>query len=170
MPPTPSLADLLTDLRSQLEYHRRRESSCAEQEAHFRDQRSYHAAELARIAACLETLQAAAALAQELVARPLPAEPPTVDLGSRSRPRLTRMVKQVIAEKPPSLPFGAKEVAAEVHRRFAPHLGKPPEVDHVSIALQRLVAAGRLRLLRRGRPHQEALYARDASPGGSTGA
>jgi hypothetical protein len=44
-----SLADLLADLEAKVAFHRRQEGLCAEQEALFRERRSFHAAELERI-------------------------------------------------------------------------------------------------------------------------
>jgi hypothetical protein len=154
----PSLPDLLADLESKVAFHRRQEGLCAEQEALFRERRSFHAAELARISQCYETLRAAAATAAEIAGQALPAESPGEDLGSRSRPKLTRMVTRVLEDKPASAPFGATEVTAEVNRRYAAHLRRPAEEEQISVILKRMAETGRLHRLRKGRPYYQALY------------
>jgi hypothetical protein len=164
-----SLADLLADLEAKVAFHRRQEGLCAEQEALFRERRSFHAAELARISQCYESLRTAAATAEEIAAQAIPAEPAGEDLGSRSRPKLTRMVARVLEDKAWSARFGAREVTAEVNRRYAAHLRRPADEEQVAIVLKRMADAGRLHKLRKGRPYHEALYARErpAAPGGS---
>jgi hypothetical protein len=163
-----SLADLLADLEAKVAFHRRQEGLCAEQEALFRGRRSFHAAELERVSRCYETLRTAAATAEEIAAQAVPAEPAGEDLGSRSRPKLTRMVARVLEDKAGSARFGAREVTAEVNRRYAAHLRRPADEEQVAIVLKRMADAGRLHKLRKGRPYHEALYARErpAAPGG----
>ena len=156
-----SLADLLADLEGKVAFHRRQEGLCAEQEALFQERRSFHAAELARISQCYETLRAAAATAQEIAAQAVAVEPAGEDLGSRSRPKLTRMITRVLQDKTASARFGARDVAADVNRRYGPHLRKPVEEEQVAIVLKRMADAGRLHKLRKGRPYHEALYARE---------
>lgn len=155
-----SLHDLLADLETKVAFHRRQEELCAEQEAVFRERRSFHAGELQRISACYESLRTAAATAEEIAAQTLPAEPPGEDLGSPSRPKLTRMVARVLEDKAGGARFGASEVAAEVNRRYAAHLRRPVEDEQVAIVLKRMAGAGSLRKLRKGRPYHQALYSR----------
>lgn len=155
-----SLDDLLADLETKVAFHRRQEGLCAEQEAIFRERRSFHAGELARISQCYESLRAAAATAEEIAAQTLPAEPPGEDLGSPSRPKLTRMVARVLEDRAGSARFGASEVAAEVNRRYAAHLRRPVEDEQVAIVLKRMADTGSLQKLRKGRPYHQALYSR----------
>jgi hypothetical protein len=155
-----SLDDLLADLETKVAFHRRQEGLCAEQEAIFRERRSFHSAELARISQCYESLRTAAATAEEIAAQTLPAELPGEDLGSPSRPKLTRMVTRVLEDRAGSARFGASEVAAEVNRRYAAHLRRPVEDEQVAIVLKRMADAGSLQKLRKGRPYHQALYSR----------
>lgn len=161
-----SLADLLADLEAKVAHHRRQEGICAEQEALYRERRSFHAAELGRISQVYESLRTSAATAEEIAAQALPAEPPGEDLGSPSRPKLTRMVVRVLEDKAPSARFGANEVTAEVNRRYAAHLHRPAEEAQVAIILKRMAENGRLQKLRKGRPYHQALYSRGGPSGG----
>ncbi len=159
-----SLADLLADLEAKVAFHRRQEGLCAEQEALFRERRSVHAAELERISQCYESLRTAAATAEEIAAQAVAAEPAGEDLGSRSRPKLTRMVSRVLEDKAGSARFGARTVTAEVNRRYAAHLRRPADEEQVAIVLKRMADSGRLHRLRKGRPYHEALYTREQPP------
>jgi len=156
-----SLADLLADLEAKVAFHRRQEGLCAEQEALYRERRSLHAAELQRISQVYESLRAAAATAEEIAAQALPAEAPGEDLGSPSRPKLTRMVARVLEDKAPNAPFGASEVTAEVNRRYAAHLRRPAEEEQIAVILKRLAENGRLHKICKGRPYHQALYSRE---------
>ncbi len=163
--PAPSLPDLLADLAAKLAFHRREEQLAAEQEAIFRDRRTFHGAELERVAQTYEALRTSVAAAQEIAARKVPAEVPAEDLGTRNRPKLTRMIARVLEDLPKSARIGARQVTAEVNRRFGPHLRKPADSERVSIALRRMAEAGRLHQLRKGRPYNEALYTREKPAG-----
>ena len=90
----------------------------------------------------------------------MPAEAPGEDLGSPVRPKLTRMINLVLAALPQDAHIGARQVAAEVNRRFGAHLSKPADLEQVALTLKRRAQAGRLHRLRRGRPYHEALYTR----------
>ncbi len=160
--PARSVSDLLADLTAKIVFHQREEKLCAEQEEHFRERRSFHAAELERATRTHEALQAAVAAAEDIAPLPVPvsAEAPAEDLGSRARPKLTRMIDLVLANLPPDAPIGARQIAAEVNRRFAAHLRKPADLEQVALTLKRRADAGRLHRLRRGRPYHEALYTR----------
>ncbi len=127
MDPSQSLSDLLAGLSAKIAFHGREEKTCAEREAHFREQRTFHAAELERATRCHEALLAAAHTADEINARPAPIELPAQDLGSPSRPKVTRMVDLVLADLAPDLRFGAKQVVAEIKRRFGLNLSRPAD-------------------------------------------
>lgn len=164
-PSGPSLPDLLADLSAKLAFHAREEKLCAEQEALFRDRRAQHAAEVERITQTYEALRTSVAAAQEIAARRIPAEVPVEDLGTRNRPKLTRMITKILDDLPKSARIGAREVTEEVNRRFGAHLRKPADPERVSIALRRLAESGRLHRLRKGRPYHEALYTREKPAG-----
>jgi hypothetical protein len=163
MDPSQRLSDLLAGLSAKIAFHGREEKTCAEREAHFREQRTFHAAELERATRCHEALLAAAHTAEEINARPAPAELPAQDLGSPSRPKVTRMVDLVLADLAPDLRFGAKQVVAEIKRRFGVNLSRPADTGAVALVLKRRSQAGRLHCLRRGRPYHQALYTRRAA-------
>jgi hypothetical protein len=166
MAETPTIPNLLSNLAEKLAYHQREEKLCAEQEALYCERRSAHAAEVERISRCYAALQETLTVAQEIAGEPSP--PPAapdpvagVDLGTRSRPKLTRMIQLTVAEMPAGAVFGARQVTAEVNRRFAAHLRGSVDPEKVAIALQRMARAGRLHQTRRGRPYHEALYRRE---------
>jgi hypothetical protein len=139
-----SLKEIVARLEAQIAFHRKQEAFHAEQEVAHRERRGAHAAELEALTQNLEALQSAASTAVELASRPeaaaLRAPEPFRDLGRRLT--LPRMVERVVAEKPPGQPFGTNEITAAINQR-------------------RMSDAGKLRGVRDGRPHHEALYARE---------
>jgi hypothetical protein len=157
--PGASLAELLADLAAKLAFHQREEQRCAEQEAELRERKDFHATERERVSRTYDALRTSVAAAQEIAARPVATAAP-VDLGTRSNPKLTRMIAHVLADLPPDAQLGARSVTAAINRRFGPHLRKPAHPERVSIALRRLSEAGKLHRLRKGKPHHEALYSR----------
>jgi len=162
MTPDASLAAILANLEAQIAVHRQRKEIHAQQETEHRQQKELHAAELETLTQSLATLRAAAAAALELADRPgiavQPLTAPDPDPGRK--PRLSRMVTLVVESWPAGQPFGISAINAEVHRRYKDRLRKPPDPRMVSVHLRRLLAAGRLAAVRRGRPHHEALYTR----------
>jgi hypothetical protein len=162
MDPARSLSDLLADLAAKIAFHRREEKLCADQEALFQKRRSAHAAELERAIRCHEALQAAAVAAQEMTAEPVPAAVPAQDLGTKARPKLTRMINLVLADLPWAAEIGSRQLTIEVNRRFAANLRKPVDPEQVALTLKRMAKTGRLHRLRKGRPYHGALYSRQA--------
>lgn len=81
-----------------------------------------------------------------------------MDIGRK--PSLTRMVERVIESRPPDESFGTNYITAEINHRYGDRLRRPVKAKLVSIVLRRLAATGRLREVRKGRPHHEALYSR----------
>jgi hypothetical protein len=154
------IQDVLSALGAEISQHREREAFHAAQEVVHREERARHAAELERLTKLQETLSEAAGAALEIARRRLPAHADIEDLGSKSRPRLTRMVEKVVEEKKPDEPFGPMAVAREVTRRFGDRMRKPVDSRLVSIALRRLHERGQIQQVRPGRPHSEALYVR----------
>lgn len=148
-----SVSDVVETLRERMAWHREQEALHAEREEHHRQERARHAAELETIQKHLESFQQGAALAAGAPARPLA-------LGPGERPKLTRLVVLAVSALEPDRPFSAGELAGEIDRRFGDRLKKPAERRLVSIALRRMLDRKQLRLVRKGKPHVEALYAR----------
>jgi hypothetical protein len=73
------------------------------------------------------------------------------------------MVTRVLELKPPSEVFGTIAITKEVNQHYGKRLRRPVVRKLVSIVLRRLHAAGKLRQVREGRPHREALYTRRVS-------
>jgi hypothetical protein len=148
--------DVLAALAAEISVQREREAYHAAQESAHREDRLRHAAELERLTQLHETLTSAADLAQEIARRPRKSV--GAPGGPRSRPRLTRMALEVIEGKEPDERFGPAAVAQEIARRFGDRLRKPVDVRLISVALRRLHDQGRIQQVRKGRPHNEALY------------
>ena len=161
---------IVARLEAQIAHHREREAFHAEQGAYHGEQQALHAAELATLTSTLEAFRTSTAKAAELAARditppvPSPAtEEPlraatSMDIGRK--PSLTRMVQRVIESRPPDEAFGTNYLTAEINHRYGDRLRRPVKPKLVSIVLRRLAATGRLREVRKGRPHHEALYSR----------
>lgn len=159
-----SITEVLETLEAQAAFHEERESFHAGQEELHREQRSAHAAKLQEIRRRLEAFRAAAAEALDLADEPaIPAAvEEKADLGPASRPNLTRMIALVLATKPPGERFGPVSLCEEVNRHFADRLRRPFEPGQVSVALRRFHRLDRIRQVRQGRPHWEALYVKEA--------
>jgi hypothetical protein len=164
-----SVGEILASLESQAGFHRERAAFHAGHEEHHKAQRSAHESELAEIERRLEAFRAAASEALELADRPAVAVPqPDVkqkDLGSASRPKLGRMVTLLLQDKGVSERFGPAGLTREVNERFGERLRRPVTVPQISIVLRRLQNQGKIHQVRQGRPHWEALYAKE-EPGG----
>lgn len=149
-----TVPQILEALDAQIEQHREREAFHARQEEMHRAERARHAAELERLTrhaeSFRENLEALSGL------RPTPPR----DLDPGDRPHLTRLAKLVVAEIEPDRPFGASEVTEAIDRRFGERLHGKADRNLVGIVLRRLREQGLLRLVRKGRPKHEALYAR----------
>ncbi len=156
-----SVKDILARLEAQHALHQEREAFHAAEEARHREKRELHAAERETLARSLEafraTSEAAAALAQKSGVR-LPADDEDLDTGRRGL--LTRLVGRVVDEKADDERFGALALTEEVNRLFSDRLGAAVDVRRVAGVLRRLVAAGRVREVRHGRPRHEALFVR----------
>lgn len=155
-----SISELLASLEDQAAEHERQEAFHAEQEALHRERRSAHAAELEQVRRHLEALRAAVTALDQAGSRPASANPSEddEDLGPASRPRVARMVEKVVETRRPGERFGSEALTVEVNRRFGDRLRKRIEEPQVSVVLRRLAQKKRIELVRRGRPHQEALY------------
>ena len=159
-----SIAEVLETLEAQAAFHEERESFHGGQEEYHREQRSAHAAKLQEIRRRLEAFRTAAVEALDLADEPAitAAVKEEADLGPASRPNLTGMIELILAAKPPGERFGPVTLCEEVNRHFGDRLRRPFEPGQVSVALRRFNRLGRIRQVRRGRPHWEALYVREA--------
>jgi hypothetical protein len=149
MRPNLTVPQVLQALDAQIAHHREREAFHAGQEALHREERARHAAELERLTKNAEAFRESLDVVQSLTA---------ADPGERLN--LTRLVGLAVEALKPDQPFSASELAAEIDRRFGKNLKKPTSRKLVGIVLSRMLDRGRLRLVRKGRPHTEALYAR----------
>jgi hypothetical protein len=112
----------------------------------------------------LEAFRTAAAEALDFADRP-GQDLKQKDLGSASRPKLGRMVTLLLQDKGASEPFGPVGLAREVNERFGERLRRPVTVPQISIVLRRLQSQRKIHQVRRGRPHWEALYVKEAPEG-----
>jgi hypothetical protein len=158
-----SVKDVLAKLEAQYALHQEREAFHASQEAHHREQRALHAGEMETLARNLEAFRTAAESAVGLASRAtvrLPKDEKALDIGRRGL--LTRLITRILEDKEGDERFGILGVTDEVNRRFAEMLRSPADPRQVSVVLRRFARLGRIRLVRHGRPHHEALYARES--------
>lgn len=163
-----SIPEVVAGLEVRVAYHRQQEAFHAEQAVFHEEQRAAHAADLEIVQRKLEIFKQAAESVEDLARNPDPRtlEPDTPkvpDLG-RSRPTVNRMVRAVVALKGEGQPFGPYEITQEVNRHFAEKLYGPVDVRTVSGALRHMKAARGIHLIRPGRAHHEAMYARGPRP------
>jgi len=158
-----TISEIVASLESQLAFYREKEDLHAKQEAFHREQRTLYGTEREKIERNLEAFGAAASSALELaeksLARPAGNEE-GADLGSASNPRLGKMVELILAEKGQDERFGPVGLTEEVNRRFGKRLRRPVDSRQISVVLRRMERLGRIHLVRKGRPHWEALYSR----------
>ncbi len=155
-----SIQAILALLDAQITHDREKEAFHAQQEVFHREQRAQFAAELEKLTAIRGSLQTAADTALDLVRRGAALQPPkpSPDIGGR-RPSLTKMVTRIIEIQPAGKPFGPNAIARAINYHYKERAGYV-ETKVVSIVLRRMATDGRVRSVRPGRPHQEALYAR----------
>ncbi|HKI00819.1 MAG TPA: hypothetical protein VKK31_02450 [Thermoanaerobaculia bacterium] len=160
-----SMDAIVARLEEQIAFHRERESFHAQQGAYHQEHQSLHAAELAALSTSLEAFKTATAKAAELASRTVipsadlePLAGQALDIGRK--PSLTRMVQRVIESRPAGEAWGTAYITYEINRRYGDRLSRPVKPKMVSITLRRMAAAGKLRTVREGRPHHEALYGR----------
>jgi len=156
-----SFESIFAWLDAQIAYDREKEALHAQQEIFHREQRAVFTAELEKLTAIREAFQTAADAAIDLASRAkaLPPLAPSPDIGRR-KPSPTKMVARVIEIRPAGDAFGPNAIAREINRHYGERLRRPVQTKVVSIILNRMAKDGRIRLVRPGRPHQEALYAR----------
>lgn len=159
-----SVAEIFRKLEERIRFHEERAAFHAEQEIHNREQSAFHTAELQKVRERFEAFQAtaiaAADLAQETTVPPPPAEAEVEDdrefIGKRIM--VSKLIARVVDRAGEGDAFGAAWVALEINRRYRDKLRKLVDARAVSVTLRRLRDAGRLRLVRKGKSSQEALY------------
>ncbi len=156
-----SFENIFAWLDAQIAFDREKEAFHAQQEVFHREQRAQFTAELEQLTAIRESFKTAADTAMDLASRAsaLPPLAPSPDIGRR-KPSLTKMVTRVIEIRPAGDAFGPGAITREINRHYGERLRRPVQVKLVSIVLRRMANDGRVRSVRPGRPHQEALYAR----------
>ena len=163
-----TISEIVASLESQLAFYREKEELHARHEAFHREQRTLYGTEREKIERNLEAFGAAAASALELTEKPRggpSGDEGGADLGSASNPRLGKMVELVIDGKSQAERFGPIGLAQEVNRRFGNRLRRPVDARQISVVLRRMGRLRRIHLVRKGRPHWEALYSRGAGGG-----
>jgi hypothetical protein len=157
-----TLPTLLADLEGQVERLRQGVALHTQQEEHHREQKKILAERLAALDERLGRFREAAAAVLELAEPPAAtaAPSPIEDFGSASKPKLSRMVDHVLAQRLDATPFGAAEISREVNRHFGQRLRHATDAGQISVFLRRYRDDGRLRMARKGRSYSEALYAR----------
>ncbi len=173
MTPDVSVAEVLANLEERIAFHQQQADFHAQQEVHHREQNAVHLAELKRVTEHFEAFKAVALPAVEVAregrtAPPQPVEEPEDDrefIGKRIMP--SRLVARVVERMADDTTFGARQVAAELNRRYRNLLRKPIPARAVSVTLRRLQTNGRLRLVRQGKSKHEALYTKVSKPVGT---
>jgi hypothetical protein len=155
-----SVAAILSSLEAQIAEQRAQEALHAEREAFHRGSRERHAAELERLVQHFEAFKASAASAAELAGRRPAAPPPDDSLPPGHKVSINKLVVKVIEGKGLQEPFGPREIAGEINRRFGGKLKKQVEVPQVSVSLRWLASTQRVFRLEKGRPHSGSQYVR----------
>ncbi len=149
-----TVPQILDALDAQIAQHREREAFHAAQEAVHREERARHAAELERLTrhaeSFRENLDGISGLSVPKSRDPEPVE----------RTNLTRLARLAVADLARDQPFSASELAGIMDRRFGERTGKRTDRKLLGIVLRRMGEGGLLRLVRKGRPKNEAVYAR----------
>jgi hypothetical protein len=167
---TLSLGEALSRLEKRITDLRAQEAQQAEREAFHHERRAAIAAELEQLTPRLEAFRGLADIAIPAPPEPPRPEPPareeappkTEDLRRGDRVPLVRLVAEVVKRKAPHERFGARSVAAEVKRLFGDEAlaNGPLSLPRISSALRWLIRKRTIVLVSKGRPHQEAQYAR----------
>jgi hypothetical protein len=163
MEPKLSVEEMLAGLETQIAHNAEREAFHAGREAFHHERRAAYAAELEALTRCRESLKASAAMAADLIARglPAPAGPPPLEIPAMGRRfRLARVVETIVERKAPQERFGATAIAAEVNRLLGDSVRRRFDARQVSVALRWLAESRRIVRLEKGRPFNEAQYAR----------
>jgi hypothetical protein len=157
-----SIAEVLSSLEAQAAFHREREAYHAAEAAVHQERQGVHAGELAEITRRLAQFRAAAGEALDFAERAVPVPAPEdADIGPASRPDVGRLVDLMLQGKGLHESFGPATLTKEINLRFRERLRRPVSGGQISVLLRRLSEKGRIHLVRRGRPHWEALYVKE---------
>lgn len=160
MDPNLSIAQVISDLEAQIAHHESQEAFHTEQEASHREQRALHAEALGKLRERYETFKAGVAAVGEVVQVRPPARPSLEEeIGDRRLP-LSKLVGRLTASKGSDETFSPTALARELNERFPTKLRRSVDGRAVSAPLRRLLAEGRLRLVKKGGAAHEAVYAR----------
>ncbi len=158
-----SVEQIVAALEAEVAVHRERSAHHAQHEAFHREKRSQHETALEAASRRLEELRAVSAAALELIGHRVSRSGPPdegTDIGPASKPRLTLILKTIVAELGADQHFGPGWLAKEVNRRFAGRLRKPVTSRQMSDVCRRLTRTGRLRQVRQGKGRYEARFIR----------
>jgi hypothetical protein len=147
-----SVAGILDYLKSEIARLEKEEAFHAQQEAAHREKRAASAEKLALVQERYEAFRSASAAVVEVV----PASAASVE-GSKAPGSVIRHVARIVASKATDEPFTPSELLAELSQR-SPKLAASNRT--VSAALRRLVKEGGVRVVEKGKPYHEAVYAR----------
>lgn len=158
-----SVAQILSDLETQIAHFEDQAASHGRQEAFHRAEQTRCEEEAARLRERYEAFKAASEAAGEVVQRPMPAAlhektPEAADDGSTKS--TATLISWVVEWMPMGESFGPTAVTEQIGARCAKWLRRPVNVRSVSVGLSRMAAEGRIKLVRGGRAHHEALYER----------
>ncbi|HVR95766.1 MAG TPA: hypothetical protein VMW27_04080 [Thermoanaerobaculia bacterium] len=158
-----SVEEMLAHLEQRVVSLREQEVLHAQQEVYHREQRALVAAELEKVAQSLESFRVVAVAAADLVG---PVEiPADEELPPRDRLMVGRLIQLAVDSPGLQEPFDSVALAAEANRRFADQLDKPIGSRAASDVLRRMLALGKVRLVRKGKGSLQALYTRSSARG-----
>ena len=163
-----SVARILAELKDQIEHHRKEGAFHAEQEVFHRQQKELHAADLEVALERLDTFEAAADAAGELVARALEKkqrEKDKVKVVDDSIPAgktavLSKLVARIVFAREMDVDFGASDITRELQERFGARLKRKIDVRSVAAKLRRMARGRQIHRVREGRSFHESLYRR----------
>jgi len=156
-----SVEEVLANLEEWVVFHREKGALHREREAHHREQRELHEAELEKAQKSLEAFRPLAAAAADLARAPTLKAPLAVPPPGRLR--VSRMLRLVVESPGLEEPFQAITVAMEANRRYSGHLDGTIGSRTASDVLRRMLAEGKIRLVREGKGSREALYRRTSA-------
>lgn len=162
-----SVARILTELKDQIEHHRRQEVFHAEQEVFHREERARHAADLQVAVERLATFEAAADAAGELVTRALEKkqkekekEKVVDDSIPPGKQVLSKLVDRIVFAKDLEESFGATGITREIQESYGTRLKRKIDVRTVGAKLRRMARSRQIHRIREGRSFHESLYRR----------
>jgi hypothetical protein len=155
-----SIAQVLTEMETQIAHHEGQEAFHAQQEVFHRDQRALHAETLAKVRERYEAFRSAVTAAGEVVQVQPPAPAPALIFPDDRPITLTKLAARLIASKGADETFTPSGVAQELNQRFPAKLRHPVDGRALSVCLRRLLAQGHLRLVKKGGAVHEAIYGR----------